>query len=206
MKYIALLLIVLSSGIHLYAQPEIAKQLKARYEIKNGFKAVIDITIDVPGIIAPPKTIEIYSQKGKPPKIKGEGLILLPKKGFVEQFSELLEIPVHWILLENKGNYQVYKLVSLDPKSDWVTADLKIYTKDPRIEEINLTTRESGVFVINHFYGKGKYPVRTEINFATDKFSIPLKFLGKSDGSEVRDTNGKVNGKIILLFTKFEVF
>jgi len=206
MKYLTLLILLLNSGINSNAQPELAKQLKERYKINNGFKAAVDITIDVPGIIAPPKTIEIYSQKGKLPKIKGEGLILLPKKGFVEQFSELLEIPVHWILLENKGNYQVYKLVSLDPKSDWVTADLKIYVKDPRIEEINLTTRESGVFLINHFYGKGKYPVRTEINFATDKFSIPLKFMGKSNVSEARETNGKVNGKIILSFTKFEVF
>lgn len=206
MKYLTLLLIVLCWGINSNAQPDISKQLKARYEIKNGFRAVVDITIDVPGIIAPPKTIEIYSQKGKLPKIKGEGLILLPKKGFVEQFSELLEIPVHWILLENRGNYQIYKLVSLDPKSDWVTADIKIYTKDLRIDEINLTTRESGVFIINHFYDKGKYPVRTEINFATDKFSIPLKFMGKSNVSEARETNGKVNGKIILTFTKFEVF
>lgn len=177
-----------------------------RYEIKNGFKAVVDITIDVPGIIAPPKTIEIYSVKGKAPKIKGAGLILLPKKGFVEQFSDLLTIQVHWIYLEEKGNYQFYKLVSLDPKSDWVTADIKIYTRDPRIEEINLTTRESGVFLISHFYGKGKYPYRSEISFVTDKFSIPLKFMGKTDVTDVKTTDGKVNGKIILVFTKFEVF
>ncbi|MFZ4548444.1 MAG: hypothetical protein ACOYN4_13445, partial [Bacteroidales bacterium] len=103
-------------------------------------------------------------------------------------------------------NFQFYKLVSLDPKSDWVTADIKIYTLDLRIEEINLTTRESGVFLINHFYGKGKYPVRTEISFVTDKFSIPLKFMGKADVSKAKETDGKVKGKIILSFTKLEVF
>jgi hypothetical protein len=206
MKYLILSLFFISLGVSSSAQPELAKKLMNRYEIKNGFKAVVDITIDVPGIIAPPKTIEIYSVKGKAPKIKGAGLILLPKKGFVEQFSDLLSIPVHWIYMEDKGNYQFYKLVSLDPKSDWVTADIKIYTKDLRIEEINLTTRESGVFLINHFYGKGKYPDRTEISFVTDKFSIPLKFMGKADVTEVKTTDGKVKGKIILVFTKFEVF
>jgi len=206
MKKFTLLILLISLGVNSSAQPDIAKELVKRYEIKKGFKAVVDITIDVPGIIAPQKTIEIYSEKGKAPKIKGEGLILLPKKGFVEQFSDLLTIPVHWIFIEDKGNYQFYKLVSLDPKSDWVTADLKIYTKDPRIEEINLTTRESGVFQINHYYGKGKYPVRTEISFVTDKFSIPLKFLGKSDNTEPKTTDGKVKGKVILVFTKFEDF
>jgi len=206
MKYLLILLICIGLGVGSNAQPELAKQLMKRYEIKNGFKAVVDITIDVPGIIAPPKTIEIISEKGKTPKIKGAGLILLPKKGFVEQFSDLLNVPVHWIHLEDKGNYQFYKLVSLDPKSDWVTADIKIYTKDLRIDEINLTTRESGVFLINHFYGKGKYPDRTEISFVTDKFSIPLKFLGKTDASKVKETDGKVKGKIILTFTKLEVF
>jgi len=206
MRNFTLIILLTSLCYSSFAQPDLAKDLIKRYEIKNGFKAVVDITIDVPGIIAPQKTIEVYSQKGKAPKIKGEGLILLPKKGFVEQFSDLLTIPVHWILLENKGNFQVYKLVSLDPKSDWVTADLKIYTKDLRIDEINLTTRESGVFQINHFYGKGKYPVRTEISFVTDKFSLPLKFLGKSDNSAPKTTDGKVKGKITLVFTKFEVF
>jgi hypothetical protein len=206
MKYLILLVLSISFGAYASAQPLLAKQLMARYEIKNGFKAVVTITIDVPGITAPPKTIEIYSQKGKTPRIKGEGLILLPKKGFVEQFSDILSIPVHWILLESKENYQFYKLVSLDPKSDWVTADIKIYTKDLRIDEINLTTRESGVFLIHHFYSKGKYPERTEINFTTDKFSIPLKFMGKSDVNDAKETDGKVKGKITLLFTKFEIF
>jgi hypothetical protein len=206
MKSFIVLILLISLGVSSSAQPAIAKELIKRYEIKKGFKAVVDITIDVPGIIAPPKTIEIYSEKGKAPKIKGEGLILLPKKGFVEQFSDLLTIPVHWIFIENKADFQFYKLVSLDPKSDWVTADIKIYTKDLRIDEINLTTRESGVFQINHYYEKGKYPVRTEISFVTDKFSIPLKFLGKSDNTEPKTTDGKVKGKVILVFTKFEIF
>lgn len=198
--------IVLFLTLSVSAQPEIAKKLAARYEIKKGFSTTVTILIDVPGIVAPPKTIDIYAENGKAPKINGKGLILLPKKGFVEQFSELLTIPVHWIFIEEKAGYQYYKLVSLDSKSDWVTADLKILSKDPRIDEINLTTRESGVFQINHFYAKGKYPERTEINFTTDKFSIPLKFLGKADDKGAIEKDGKVQGKITLTFSKFVTF
>jgi hypothetical protein len=189
-----------------FAQPEIAQKLRDRYEIKNGFKAVVKIQIDVPGIKAPVKTIEVTSAKGDDLKIKGEGLILMPKKGFIEQFSELLNAQVEWIHMKDVGEEQFYKLVSLEAESEWVTADLRINTTDPRIEEINLTTRESGVFQIHYLYEKGKYPVRTEISFVTEKFSIPLKFMGKSDGSELTNTKGKVSGKITLNIISFEEF
>ncbi|MDB4582816.1 hypothetical protein N9164_06665 [Draconibacterium sp.] len=206
MKYIVLLFFIVYFFLPVLAQPEIANQLQKRYEIQNGFKSIVKIKLDVPGIVAPEKTIEIYGENGKQMKIKGDGLILLPKRGFVKQFSELLTIPVHWILLENYEDFVIYKLVSLDSKSDWVTADIKIYIPDPRIDEMTLTTRESGVFFIKHFYDSGKYPIRSEINFVTDKLSIPLKFMGKSDFSEVKDSTGRVNGNVFLEFTNFELF
>lgn len=206
MKQIILLYLFGLLALPAFSQPEIAQKLRERYEIKNGFKAVVKIQIDVPGIKAPVKTIEVTSAKGNDLKIKGEGLILMPKKGFVEQFSELLNGKVEWIHMKDVGEEQFYKLVSLEPESEWVTADLRIKTNDPRIEEINLTTRESGVFQIQYFYEKGKYPIRTEISFVTEKFSIPLKFMGKSDGSELTNTKGKVSGKITLNIISLEEF
>jgi hypothetical protein len=188
------------------AQPEYLDQLAERYHIENGFKTVVTIHINVPGIIAPPKTVSIFLENGKKPKIKGEGLVLLPKKGFIAQFSEILEIPVHWIFLEREGEYDYYKLVSLEPKSDWVTADVKLFASEPRIEEINITTRKAGEFYITHHYLQMNYPVKSEINFETDRLNIPLKFMGKSDFSSVKDSTGKVSGKIILEFEDMEVF
>jgi hypothetical protein len=188
------------------AQPVYLKQIQDRYLIRNGFKTTVNIQIEVPGIVAPTKTISIYAENGKAPKIEGDGIILLPKKGFVLQFSELLTIPVHWIYIDSKGDFDYYKLVSLDPKSDWVTADIKVKVSEFRIEELNLATRDAGGFLISHRYEKGNYPVQSEISFETDRFNIPLKFLGKSDFSEVKDSNGKVSGKIILDFEEFEVF
>jgi hypothetical protein len=188
------------------AQPEYFDQLVERYRIKNGFQSTINIDIDVPGIVAPLKTVSIYAENGKKPKIKGEGLVLLPKKGFVGQFSEILEIPVHWIFLDTKNGFDNYKLVSLDPKSDWVTADLKLLTSDPRIDELNITTRKAGEFLIKHSYKNGNYPVKSEISFETDRMNIPLKFMGKSDFSDVKDSANLVSGKIILEFIEFEVF
>jgi len=206
MKYTIIVIIISLFAGSVKAQPIYLKQLQDRYFIQNGFKTTVNIQIEVPGIVAPQKTISIYAVNGKAPKIKGEGLILLPKKGFVMQFTELLSIPVHWIYMDSKGDYDYYKLVSLDPKSDWVTSDIKIKVSEFRIEEINLATRNTGGFLISHSYEKGNYPVRSEISFETDRFNIPLKFMGKSDFSGVKDTNGKVSGKVILDFTDFETF
>lgn len=206
MKHFLLFYLIGLLTITAVAQPEIAQKLRERYEIKSGFKAVVKIQIDVPGIKAPVKTIEVTSSKGNDLKIKGEGLILMPKKGFIEQFSELLDSQVEWIHMKDSENEEFYKLVSLEPESEWVTADLRINTIEARIEEIKLTTRESGVFQIQYYYEKGKYPVRTEISFVTEKFSIPLKFMGKSDDSEVADMKGKVSGKITLNILSFEEF
>ena len=206
MRHAILVIVISFFVVSVKAQPIYLKQLQDRYQILNGFKTTVNIQIDVPGIVAPQKTISIYAENGKVPKIKGEGLILLPKKGFVMQFTELLTIPVHWIYIDSKEDFDYYKLVSLDPKSDWVTADIKIKVSEHRIEEINLATRDAGAFLIIHSYEKGNYPVRSEIRFETDRFNIPLKFMGKSDFSGVKETNGKVTGKVILEFTDFEKF
>ena len=189
-----------------FAQPSYLNQVIERYQIPNGFKSTVQVRIDIPGLIAPPKTIEIYAEKGKKPKIKGDGLILLPKKGFVEQFNDLLTSPGHWILLNSSGEYENFKLVSLDPKSEWITADIKFFKPDPRIEELNLTTRDTGEYLIKYSYNETSYPVKSEISFETDRLNIPLKFMGKSDLSEIKDSNGKVGGKIYVVFENFEVF
>jgi len=206
MKNFAFFLMLIIYGFQTDQQPEIAKQLQERYEIKNGFKTEVSVKLDVPGIVVPDKTVEIYAENNKPLKIKGEGLILLPKKGFVRQFSDLFSAPVHWIQMDRTEDYETYKLVSLDPKSDWITADIKIWLPDPRIDEMNITTRDSGVFFVTNFYENGKYPVRSEINFVTDKVTLPLKFLGKSDYPQLKDTTGRVNGKIILNYSGFVTY
>lgn len=206
MRYFLLLTIFFASFFQDNNRPEIADQLIKRYEIKNGFEASIKISVDVPGITAPDKIVEISAQNGKKPKIKGEGIILMPKKGFIREFSDILSYPVHWILMDKTEDNEIYKLVSLDPKSDWVTADINVNLADPRIDEMTITSRDAGVFDIEHFYDKGSFPSRTTISFMTEKFSLPLKFMGKSELKEMKDSTGVIQGKIFLDFLKFERF
>ncbi len=204
MKHFILIILFFFSGFILKAQNELADNLKKKYAINRGFETLVNISINVPGLTIPPKDISVFYENGKKPIIKGKGILLLPKNGFLNQFSDLLKGSAHWIELENKGDLIRYKLVSLDPKSDWVTADLKISKATLHIDEINLTTKESGVYLIKHSYGKGVFPTATEISFLTNKLNIPLKFLGKSNIKNIKDKDGKVKGKILLKFTNFK--
>ncbi|HWS60452.1 MAG TPA: hypothetical protein VN182_05945 [Flavobacterium sp.] len=205
MKHYILILALLFSGYSLKAQSETADNLKKKYTIKKGFETMVNIRIDVPGLTIPPKDISVFYENGKKPIIKGKGILLLPKNGFLNQISDLLNVSAHWIEIENKGDLIRYKLVSLDPKSDWVTADIKILKANLQIDEINLTTKETGVYLIKHSYGNGVFPIATEISFLTNKFNVPLKFIGKSSIKEVKDKDGKVKGKIFLKFTNFKI-
>lgn len=188
------------------AQPPVLDALKERYALPNGFAATVTVSLDVPGITAPDKTIEIQSKNGKGLKVKGEGLILLPKKGLIRQFNDLLNGQVHWIETGANPNYFEYKLVSLDNKSDWVTADVQINKADPRIDQVVLTTRDAGIFTLDHSYSGERYPAETEVAFETSKFSVPLKFLGKTDRESGLDSTELVTGKIVIHFDTMTIY
>jgi hypothetical protein len=203
MKYILLIAIAICNCFYAKAQTELIDKLKQRYDMKNGYQTMVNISIDVPGLTVPPKDLSIQFEKGKKPQIKGKGILLIPKKGLTNQFSDLLSIQAHWIFLSENGGFVNYKLVSMDPKSDWVTADVKILKEQNRIDEINLITKDSGEYLIKHSYVSGNYPSATEISFWTSRLNIPLKFLGKSSLSKVKDKDGKIKGKILLKFSGF---
>ena len=203
MRYILFIAILFCNSFYAKAQTQLVEKLKERYNIKNGYETMVNISIDVPGLTVPPKDLGIKCEKGKKPQIKGKGILLIPKKGLTNQFSELLSNQAHWIFLSENGGFVNYKLVSMDSKSDWVTADIKILKEQSRIDEVNLITKDSGEYLIKHSYASGNYPSETEISFWTSRLNIPLKFLGKSSVDKVKDKDGKIKGKIFLKFTGF---
>ena len=203
MRYILFIAIVFCSSFYAKAQTPLMEKLKERYDIKNGYETMVNIKIDVPGLTIPPKNLSIKYEKGKKPQIKGKGILLIPKKGLVNQFSDLLSVQAHWIFLSDNGGFANYKLVSMDPKSDWVTADIKIMKEQSRIDEINLITKDSGEYLIKHSYASDNFPSATEISFWTSRLNIPLKFLGKSSLNKVKDKDGKIKGKILLKYSGF---
>jgi hypothetical protein len=204
MKHLLFVAILFLTSFYVTAQTEIIEKLKNRYDLKNGYQTRVNLSVNVTGLTIPDKELFVKHEKGKKPQIKGKGILLIPKKGFLNQFSDLLTIAAHWILLSENQGFITYKLVSLDPKSDWITADVKIFKTQNRIDEINLTTKESGEYHLKHTYTNQKFPSSTEILFWTNKLNIPLKFLGKTNLKSVKDKDGKVKGQIVLKFYDFQ--
>ena len=166
-------------------------------------KCEVNINIDVDGMMIPDKQVSVEIVKDKAPKIEGKGLTLLPKKGFIGQFKELFDTPLQPIFLSRRGANVVYKLVSLDAKSDWVTADIEFGEQSLLIFSAAITTRKHGTFFTMHEYEDGTFPKSSLITFDIEKFKIPLKFIGRSEDIPiVEESNGKnTTGRITLTYT-----
>jgi hypothetical protein len=191
--------------VGLFAQNQHDDNINALVEqyIQNPeLKCEITIQIDVEGMRIPDKKLIVDFRKDKKPKVKSEGLALLPKKGTIDQFSKLLSSPFQAIYISKTEKNLVYKLVSLDPKSDWITADITFDEKTYLIYRSVVNTRKFGSFQSDHSYKEKIYPFRSIITFEVKKFKIPLKFIGREQGvtSSIPDKEKNVQGKITLIY------
>ena len=190
----------------LLAQNQIADEnintLIEKYSSDLTIKCDIDIKIDVEGMVIPDKQIYVEFEEGSKPIVKGKGLALLPKKGIVGHFKELFSTPLQPIFLSKKGNNLVYKLVSLEQKSDWITADIEFDENSFLIYKATINTRKQGTFYSEHFYKDNIFPSKSIITFNIKKFNIPLKFVGRSDNTtKTQLKDEEVLGKITLMYT-----
>jgi hypothetical protein len=158
--------------------------------------------VDVEGLVIPEKEVYVEFSKDEKVVVKGKGLSLLPKRGTVEQFKNLLSTPMQAIFLSQKGPNMVYKLVSLDPSSDWITADIILDPEKDLIYEAVVNTRKHGTFTTLNQYDGQDYPSRTEVIFEVKKFKLPLKFIGGQQTAEsMAGMDEDVRGKVILNYT-----
>ena len=185
--------------------PEILEQVLSTDTTYESISCTIDITLDVPGISMPEKEIELRLEKGKAPKIKSEGITILPKHGIIGQYREFLEAEGQVISLYEHGDTVAYKIVSLDRKTDWVTVDLTLTQSDAHVHRMIISTRKHGEYLVRHFYSDTTelFPEQTEVSFESIPFNLPLKFMGKQEGLEIMThEKGPVTGKILLRYSE----
>ncbi len=174
-------------------------RLKSKYDVDIDLKCEIRVRINVDGMVIPDKEVYVEFSKDGKTRVQGKGLSLLPKRGTVEQFKTLLTTPMQAIFLSKRGKNMVYKLVSLDPSADWITADIVLDPEVLLIYESVVNTRKHGTFTTVNQYDTGDYPSRTEVSFEVKKFNLPLKFIGSEQSREAsKDTDQEVNGTVIL--------
>ena len=174
-------------------------RLKSKYDVDIDLKCEIRVRINVEGLVIPEKEVYVEFSKDGKTRVQGKGLSLLPKRGTVEQFKILLTTPMQAIFLSKRGSYRVYKLVSLDPSADWITADIVLDPEALLIYESVVNTRKHGTFTTVNQYDSGDYPSRTEVSFEVKKFNLPLKFIGSEQSRESsKGTDQEINGIVIL--------
>jgi len=183
------------------AHDEYIEALMAQYSEDLDINCEVYIEIDVEGIIMPPKTVYLKFENGEP-LVSGEGIAMLPKKGIVNQFNRLLNEEFQAIYLSKRGTKRVYKLVSLNDESDWITADLEFDELSLLVTQATINTRKFGSFKVINSYEDLKYPSKTEISFNLKKFKLPLKFLGRTDAVLTGDEDQEITeGKVFLSYT-----
>ena len=65
MRHFILITLTLLYCFGAKAQTEIAENLKKKYAINKGFETMVNISIDVPGLIIQPKDISVFYENGK---------------------------------------------------------------------------------------------------------------------------------------------
>ena len=204
MKKIIYLLLVFA-GLSLNAQVEhdsIISALIEKYDVRLDMKCEILIQTDVENMIVPDKVVELsFDDKGKP-KFKGKGIGLLPKRGIINQYKELLANPFQAIFISKNKDNLIYKLVSLDPKSEWITADIEFNPNTLLIHKYSVSTKKHGVFDVSNNYKEHIYPSKSVVTFNIQKFKLPIKFIGRNDPSKPKNSEEKdVVGTITLHYT-----
>lgn len=184
--------------------PDVLQQVLRSDTAYLSLSCNIDIKLDVPGLNMPDKTVQLTLEKGKKPKIKGKGITVLPRHGIIGQYRKFLEVDCQSIPLREEGDTIVYKVVSLDKKTDWITVDFKLTKSDVKIHSMLISTRKNGEYLVRHFYKpySAYFPVRSEISFEAMPLKLPLKFMGKQEGMDLEiEDKGPVTGKVLLVYS-----
>lgn len=184
--------------------PEVLQEVLRADTAYRSLVCYVNIKLDVPGLSMPHKDVEIRLEKGKKPEIKGEGITVLPRHGIVGQYKEFLEVNCQAITIKETTDTIVYKLVSLEKKTDWITVDFELTKRDAKIHSMLISTRKNGEFLVRHRYAADSefFPEQTTISFEAMPLKLPLKFMGKPEGMDsMIDKNDPVNGEIYLRYS-----
>ena len=189
-----------------YGQTDTDERINAlaeKYTKDQQVNCEILIKTDVEGMVVPDKVIKVGFRENGKMEVKGKGIALLPKKGMINQFKELLSSPFQAIYLSKRKNNLVYKLVSLDQNSDWITADIEFDEQTLLIYKSVINTRKFGAFHIEHTYSNGyMFPETSVIMFNAKKFKMPLKFIGRTEGVPAdQSRDEEIQGKVTLQYT-----
>ncbi len=186
---------------------------RAILESVNDYQADIEVEVDVDFIRMPNKHATIYFKKPDKVKFKSDEFIMLPKRGLGNRITRILDEPFTAIYLGEElisdEPHHVIRIVPMGKNPDVILATWWISKGSMRISRNTTNTKDQGSFTIDFKYQDNEFPLPTEMvfSFEIEKLSLPLKFIGKSQGMEFdRDKMGEVDeGKVYVRFSNYVI-
>jgi len=167
-----------------YAQDEtkLVKDLKAKLDKVNDYKATGKMKIDVSFINVPPASINVFYKKPNKFKVKKvKGISIIPKSGVSININSLLTNDNYKAVSAGQKEVSgiVTKAVMLIPmqeNSEVVLMTLYIDEKNLLLLKTSITTRENGSYEIDMSYGKYSswgLPDKVIFSFNTKDYKLP---------------------------------
>jgi outer membrane lipoprotein-sorting protein len=187
-------------------EEELVKQVKAKLDKVNDYRAEGRMKMDVTFIDAPPSKITVYYKKPDRFKVvKNGGISILPKGGVSINLGSLLAnkdyevVPAKDATI-NGTAVKVVKLLPSDENSDVVLTTLYIEEKEKVILRANVTTRENGTYQIDLNYGRFTdwgLPDKVVFSFNTKDYKMPKGITfeyekGEKKKEEIKNKKGSV--------------
>lgn len=202
---------------------KISAQMSDPYKIIDHVKSVnnqvkdyiadVEIEVDVDFINIPVKHATIYFKSPDKVKFKSDDFFMIPKRSIHNASRNLLKgeysaIYVGYEILNTKDHY-VIKIIPLEKKPDIIMATWWVDTTHFLISKIESNTRKNGTYTINFTYNDPliSLPAMMIVSFEIEIMKIPLKFIGKSSGVDMKDLNseGKQTGNVYLRFSNYKI-
>ncbi|MFZ4521033.1 MAG: hypothetical protein ACOYNC_04980 [Bacteroidales bacterium] len=188
-------------------------KLKQKTAAIKSYTANIEIRVDVDFIKMPIKHARLFFKEPDKISFKSSDFIMLPRRGFHNSLSKMLNGQYLAISMGKEmigtRKQDVIKIIPSEKKSDVILATWWIDCESGNVTRTESNTRDQGTFVVDMKYQSSHdvLPVEITVRFEIEGMSIPLRFIGKSNGMTIdkQKSKGKQEGKVIIRFTDYKI-
>ena len=192
----------------------LVQKVKAKLDQVNNYEAAGIMKTNVSFLKVPEAQVTVYFKKPDKLKIKNDhGISLVPKGAVSISLNNLLKgsftaLDAGTDIVNNK-KIRIIKLLPVDENADIVLSTLYIDETNLLIVKAKTTTRESGSYEVEMFYGKyAMYalPDKVVFTFNTKDYKLPKGITFDYDDGSKKKTENTVNntkGKVEINYSSY---
>lgn len=202
--------------LQIFAQDaaSLVQKVKAKLDQVNNYEAAGIMKTNVSFLKVPEAQVTVYFKKPDKLKIKNDhGISLVPKGAVSISLNNLLKgsftaLDAGTDMIDNK-KIKIIKLLPVDENADIVLSTLYIDETSLLIVKAKTTTRESGSYEVEMYYGKYAgyaLPDKVVFTFNTKDYKLPKGITFDYDDGSKKKTENTVNnskGKVEISYSSY---